>query len=76
MAGREKQVKELQKIIAPYGLTITRDSHRRIRNAEGKLVYSFSGSPSAPYFAKNTLMDLIKMGVVPSFEKEKASKLI
>lgn len=77
MARREKEVNELRRIIAPYGLRIVDTSkHRRIETLEGKPIYSFSSSPSRPFFAKNTLSDLIKIGVIPTFEWENRHKLV
>jgi hypothetical protein len=36
-----------------------------VLNAEGKHVYSFSGSPSCPHFATNTVRHMVRLGLLP-----------
>src|SRR3712207_1988485 len=62
---RQHDTRRLDKLIRPYGLRVVEGAHRKIVDAHGKAVYSFSGSPSCAYFAENTLAALVKMGLVP-----------
>jgi len=72
MAGREREVKTLKKILKKYGMTIEQTrKHRVIRNHDGQALYWFSSTPTCQHFAENTLSDLIKLGLVPLSEKNK-----
>ena len=57
--------RSLANLIKPYGLRVVGGDHRKIVNEAGRAVYWFSGSPSSPYFAENTLRDLAKAGLIP-----------
>lgn len=63
---RQDAVRQLAHLIKPYGLRIVEGPHRKIVNQQGHAIYSFAGSPGCPYFAQNTLRDLIRRGELPA----------
>jgi hypothetical protein len=62
------QFRRLDMLLREHGYRIAsarRSGHMHVLNAEGKHVYSFSGSPSCPHFATNTVRHMVRLGLLP-----------
>ena len=70
-SGHTKRVRILGKLTRPYGLEIVPTSRHNKITKDGKVVYSFSSSPSCHFAVDNTLRDLVKLGLVPPECKHK-----
>lgn len=64
--NRVKEHRALSELIAPYGLVMVKErKHFSIRDDQGNYVTTVSHSPSDPYFARQTVRQLVRMGRVP-----------
>jgi len=63
---RSGSLKKLEKAIKPYGLKIVRGDHHHIVDKRGVFIHTLPSSPSCPFFAENTIHELVRRGILPA----------